>query len=103
SGVITDALTVSDATHAVAQITVLSTAALGFQTVSVQTDGEYSTLVQGLDIQDGTPALLSTDPHGGQQGTTFNVQLLGRHTHWLQGVTTASYGAGVTVNSFTVV
>lgn len=102
-GVVVNSLAVADATHATAQITILSTAALGFRTVAMQTDGEYVALVQGLNIQDASPALLSSAPNAGQQGTTFNVQVLARHTHWQQGVTTASYGAGITVNSFTVV
>ena len=102
SGVVVNALTVADATHASAQITILSTAALGFHTVSMQTDGEYVAMTQGLNITEATPVLLSSSPNAGQQGTTFNVQVLGQQTHWVAGSTVASYGSGITVNSITV-
>ena len=45
SGVIVNQLTVTDFTHATAQITVLSTAAAGFHTVATFTDGEYTSRV----------------------------------------------------------
>ena len=102
AGVVVNALTVADATHASAQVTILSTAPLGFHTVSMQTDGEYVSMTQGLNITEATPVLLSSSPNSAPQATTFNVQVLGQQTHWVQGVTTASYGDGITVNSFTV-
>ncbi len=103
SGIVVTQFTVVDATHAVAQVAVLSGAPLGFRTVTVVTDGEISSLVQAFSVQQGTPTLLSSAPNAGVQGTTFDVQVLGQFTHWQQGTTTASYGAGVRVNSATVV
>jgi MBG domain (YGX type)/Cep192 domain 4 len=102
-GVVVGQLTIANPTHASAQILVVSTAVLGFHTVAMLTDGEYVELTQGLDVQQGTPMLVSSSPNTGAQATTFNVQVLGQLTHWQQGQTTASYGAGVTVNSFTIV
>jgi hypothetical protein len=101
-GVVVNQLTVQDPTHATAQITALSTAALGFHAVGVATGSEYVAVSQGLNVQQGTPLLLASNPGAGAQGTTFNVQVLGSLTHWQQGVTTASFGDGVVVNSFTV-
>ena len=103
AGVTVAQLTVVDATHVTARIAVQSGAALGFHAVTLITDGEYASIAQGLDIQQGSPTLISSTPNVGAQGTTFTVQVLGGLTHWVQDVTTASYGAGVTVNSFTVV
>jgi hypothetical protein len=102
AGVVVADLTILDETHATARILVLSGAAPGFRQVTFVTDGEYAFIGQGLAIQEGTPTLVSSSPNAGAQGTTFDIQVLGSLTHWENGVSTASYGAGVTVNSFTV-
>ena len=91
-----------DPTHATAQITVLANAPLGYHVAGMTTGGEYVALTQALNIQQGTPALVISSPNAGGQGTTFNVQVVATQTHWQQGVTTASYGPDVIVNSFTV-
>ena len=103
SGVHVDQLTVQSPMQATAEITVLSTATLGFHAVSVLTDGEFASMAQGLTVVQGTPVLLSSSPNAGRQATTFDVQVLGQFTHWQQGITTASYGNGVIVNALTVV
>ena len=51
----------------------------------------------------GTPALVSVNPDAGQQGQqNLSVALTGQFTNWVQGMTTASFGAGITVASLTV-
>ena len=51
----------------------------------------------------GTPALVSVTPDAGQQGQqNLSVALTGQFTNWVQGMTTASFGAGITVASLTV-
>ena len=105
SGISADAVNVTDETHASIQITVLSTASLGFHTLTVFTGGEAATLSQALDIVSTTPVLLSTVPNQAQQGATLNIQVLGESTLWNSNpangpVTTASFGPGITVNSF---
>jgi Concanavalin A-like lectin/glucanases superfamily len=87
---------------ATAQITVLSQAAVGLRPVTLTTDGEVTSINQGLDVEQGTPTLLSSIPNSGLQGETKNIQVLGRFTHWQPGVTTASYTSGIFVNSVTV-
>ena len=99
AGISADAVNVTDETHASIQITVLSTAALGFHTLTLYTDGEAVTLIQALDIVSTTPVLLSTVPNQAQQGATLNIQVLGESTLWGP-TTTASFGNGITVNSF---
>ena len=43
------------------------------------------------------------NPNTGQQGqTNESVSLTGQFTHWVQGTTAASFGAGITVASLTV-
>jgi hypothetical protein len=50
-----------------------------------------------------TPALLSINPNSGQQGQqNLPVTLTGQFTNWVQGMTTASFGTGITVTSLTV-
>ena len=105
SGISADAVTVTDETHAAIQITVLSTAGLGFHTLTAFTGGEAVALSQALNIVSTTPVLLSTVPNQAQQGATLNIQVLGESTLWNSNpangaVTTASFGPGITVNSF---
>ncbi len=94
-----DAVNVTDEADASIQITVLSTASLGFHSLTLFTGGEVVTLSQALDIVSSTPVLLSTVPNQGQQGATLNVQVLGESTLWGP-TTTANFGSGITVNSF---
>jgi hypothetical protein len=102
TGVITDALTVTDATHAQVQITVLSTSPVGFAPLTTTTDGEVVTLQQAIDIEEGFPALLATTPNAGEQGNTFDMQVLGRFTNW--GPTTvAQFNKDITINSINVI
>jgi hypothetical protein len=102
SGVVVDSLTVNSPTTATVQITVLSNSPVGYASVTTSTDGEVVTLQQGIDIEEGYPALLATSPGGGEQGATMNLQILGRYTHWQQGVTTAAFNQDIAVNSITV-
>jgi hypothetical protein len=103
SGVAVDSLTVTSPTTATVQITVLSGSPVGYATLTTYTDGETVTLPQAIDIEQGFPTLLATTPSGAQQGNTLNLQILGRFTHWQQGVTTVSFNRDITVNAFTVV
>jgi len=101
-GIAVDALTITSSTTATAQITVLTTAPLGFEPVTLLTNGEYAMINQGINVVQGTAALLSSSPNSAQQGSTLNVQVLGNLTHWQTGVTVASYSVpGIIVNTFT--
>src|SRR5439155_2529512 len=51
----------------------------------------------------GTSELQTVNPGSGQQGQqNLSVNLTGQFTHFVQGTTTASFGAGITVVSLTV-
>jgi hypothetical protein len=105
-GVNIDALSVLDPTHAVAQITVLSTSPVGYAALTTYTDGETVTLQQAIDIESGFPKLLAISPGAGQQGATFTMQILGRYTHWQQGVTQVTFNSpdlSVVPNSINVI
>ena len=102
-GVVTDTLTVNSPTSATAQITVLSSAPVGFATATANTDGEVASMQQAIDIEEGSPTLLAISPQGAQQGATLNLNVLGRFTNWQQGVTVANFNQDITVNSVTIV
>ncbi|MGD0894371.1 MAG: Ig-like domain-containing protein [Terracidiphilus sp.] len=106
-GVVTDALTVSSPTTAQVQITVLSSAPLGFATLTVSTGGETVSLQQAIDLEEGSPTLLAITPSSGQQGTTMNLQVLGRFTHFNATpgltITSAAFNQDITVNSLQII
>ena len=56
-----------------------------------------------VTVTNGTPVLTTVNPNTGQQGqTNESVNLTGQFTHWVQGSSTASFGAGITVATLTV-
>ncbi|MGA9977890.1 MAG: Ig-like domain-containing protein [Candidatus Sulfotelmatobacter sp.] len=102
-GVVVDALTVTSPLTATVQITVLSSAPVGFATLTTYTGGEVVTLQQAIDIEEGFPTLLAIAPGGAQQGATLTLQVLGRFTNWQQGITSLAFNQDITVNSVTVI
>ena len=103
AGITINALTVNTATSATANITVQNGASLGARTVSLATGAQVVTLTNGFTVTAGTPVLTIVNPNTGQQGQTGeSIALTGQFTHWVQGTTVASFGAGITINSLTV-
>jgi hypothetical protein len=99
-----DSLTVTSPTSATIQFTVLSTAPVGFASLTMITDGEVITLTDAIDIEEGFATLLAFSPGGAQQGNTMTMQLLGRFTHWDSTTSAAFAPAGdLTVNSVNVI
>ena len=106
AGVNIDALTITSPTTATVQITVLSSAPVGFATATAVTDGETASLQQAIDIEEGSPTLLAISPGGAQQGATLTLSVLGRFTNWSSapGLTpNAAFNQDITVNSVTVI
>ncbi|MGP8253373.1 MAG: choice-of-anchor D domain-containing protein, partial [Terracidiphilus sp.] len=104
SGVVLDQTTIVDPTHATVQITVLSTAPVGFATATASTDGENASLQQAIDIEEGSPTFLAFSPQGAQQGATLEVEVLGRFTNWSAATPPVTeFNQDITVNSLTVV
>jgi hypothetical protein len=105
SGVNIDQVTVNSPTSATVQITVLSTAPVGFATATAFTDGETASLQQAIDIEEGSPTLLAISPGAAQQGATLNLEVLGRFTNWPIGMNTvnAAFNQDITVNSVNVI
>src|SRR6266850_4071733 len=103
AGITVATLTVNSATAASAVLNIDPTAATGTRNVTLTTGAEVVTLNNGFAVTAGTPVLQTVDPNTGQQGQqNLSVNLAGQFTHFVQGTTTANFGAGITVASLTV-
>lgn len=95
---ITAVVNSATATNIQATLTIAATASKTARTLTV----DALSLANAFTVT-ASPAVLSTvSPALGAQGATLNVQIAGTQTNFQQGVTTASFGAGITVNSVTV-
>ncbi|MBZ5634919.1 MAG: hypothetical protein LAO55_17495 [Acidobacteriia bacterium] len=102
AGITVGTVTVTSPTTLTAQITIAADAAVGGRTVTVTTGSEVASLTNGFTVQSGTPILTFIDPASGQQGQSLPVALTGQFTNWVQGTTTVSLGADITVGTVTV-
>src|SRR5437763_58244 len=101
AGITVATLTVNSATTATAVLNIGPAAATGSR--NVLHAARPVVVGNGFTVTAGTPALLSVNPNTGQQGQqNLNVNLTGQFTHFVQGTTTASFGAGITVATLTV-
>src|SRR5207247_2202021 len=66
AGITVNGTTVSDATHATANLTIADTATLGARAVSVTTGAETVTLAGGFAVLRGTAVLTQVTPNSGQ-------------------------------------
>ncbi len=103
AGVSVTGVTVTDKAHATLSIAVGSTAATGLRDLTLTTLGETASYSNAFTVTPGTPTLNGVSPTSAQQGQTATLTIIGQYTHWKQGTTTATFGAGVTPVSFTIV
>ncbi len=105
-GIAVVAVDVNSSTSILATITLAGGAALGARDVTVTNPapgGGTSTLVGGFTVTEpGNPAptLTSVAPGTGSQGQTLQVVLTG--SGYFGGITTVSFGAGITIDQVTV-
>src|SRR5207244_4928057 len=91
------------ATAATAVLNIDPAAGIGTENVTVSTGAEAVTLNNGFTVTAGTPVHQTVNPNTGQQGQqNLSVNLTAQFTHFVQGTTTVSFGAGITVASLTV-
>jgi RHS repeat-associated protein len=95
-------VTVTSPTSAVAQIRIGANGNAGLRTVVVQTGVQQASVVNGFTVTIPPPAITSVSPSSGQQGQTLQVSVTGQNTHFAQGTTQVSFGAGITINTVTV-
>ncbi len=103
AGITVVSLMVNSSSIATAVLNIAPTAVIGPSPVTMTTGTEVVTLANGFTVTAGTPVLTLITPNTGQQGQqSLSVAITGQFTHLLQGTTTASFGAGITVASLTV-
>ena len=90
-------------------LTVAATASLGFRDVTVTTDLGGGTIetAKGIGafqiiLPPPVPVILSVAPSRGTQGQSLDVTIAGFGTHFTNGLSSANFGTGVTVNSLLV-
>ncbi|MBN2100207.1 MAG: IPT/TIG domain-containing protein [Dehalococcoidia bacterium] len=91
--------TVDSDTQITANITVGPEAAPGLRDVSVTTPGGTATLTNAFNVTQAPPGITSASPSQGIQGQTLDVTITGAR---FIGSTSVSFGADITVNSFTI-
>jgi RHS repeat-associated protein len=89
-------VTVVNSTTATAQLTILRTAMPAPRTINVQTGSELISSSNAFAVI-GSPTLFSASPSQASQGQTVDVTVNGAYTHFAQGTTQASFGAGISV------
>ena len=102
-GIQVTSVTVSSLLSATVGITVPTGTPLGAYNAALTTGGEVATILGGFNVTSGSAQISAVSPPTGTQGlANLNVNLTGLFTHWVNGTSTASFGAGITVNSLTV-
>jgi hypothetical protein len=100
--VLINSWSVTSPTTITANITVNDSAPAGEESISVTTLGEYAYGAYVFTVIQTQPELLAVVPTSGVQGWIGNVALTGLYTSFVNGTTTANFGAGITVNSVSV-
>ena len=102
SGISVASLTVNSSTSATVVLNISTAAAAGVRTVQFVTGSEVVTLTNGFSVTT-SPLLQRVSPNAAQQGTqNLSVSITGTNTHFVQGTSTATFGAGITVVSVAV-
>ena len=105
TGITVNSLTVLSSVRMIANITIAPDAARGFRDIIVTTNlGGSIESAKGAGAfhvasAPAGPTLLSVDPAQGAQGQTLDVKISAINTHFVNGMSVADFGAGVTVNA----
>src|SRR5205807_1666107 len=103
AGITVASLTINSSTSATAVLTIDPAAATGMRDVTLTTDAEVATLLNGFTVNAGTPALLTVSPNSAQiRRTSLAVTITGQFTHFSQATPQVNFGTGITVNSVTL-
>jgi len=103
AGITVGAVNVLSPTSLTAQLAIAPGATTGLRSVRVITLGEDANGTNLFTVGAATPLLTQANPASLPQGATATqVTLTGQFTNWQAGVSTVTFGAGVTVDSFTV-
>ena len=102
NGINVTSVLVTSPTSATVNLAIGPSAALGNRDITATTIGEVATLANAFSVTAGTPSVSLVSPSTGRQAEILNVSVTGQLTHFVNGTTVASFGAGITVNSVTV-
>ncbi len=102
TGITVNAVNVTSQTAATVNITISPTTTLGYRFVSLTTGSEVATDSNAFYVAQGSAAIASINPTSGAQGTQANVTVTGSQTNFQQGVSMASFGNDIGINSITV-
>ena len=95
-------VSVSDAAHATLSVAISTTAQTGLRTLCLATQGENVGFGNAFTVLSATPTLNGVSPVSGVQGQSLTLNIIGQFTHWVQGVTTATFGQGITLQDLTI-
>jgi hypothetical protein len=96
-GVTVNSVTFVSTTQLSVGIAIADGCVLGYRNVSVTTSAGTAILGSGFQVQRAAPVLTSISPESGAKGEAITVFLNG--TGFVSGVTTASFGDGITVSA----
>ena len=103
AGIVVNAVTVVDATHAHVNITVPSDTPIGARDVALTTGPEVAAGVKLFTVTTG-PSITRITPNQGQPGQwDLSVEISATMAHFAAGLTTASFGPGITVTGTRVI
>ncbi|HEY3826888.1 MAG TPA: Ig-like domain-containing protein, partial [Bryobacteraceae bacterium] len=90
---------VASPTSSTLSIAIAPNAQTGLQTLCMATLGELVNFQNAFTIAPGTPTLNGVTPVNAEQGSTATLAIIGQFTNWQQGVTTITFGEGITLTS----
>jgi hypothetical protein len=103
AGVTVNSVTVQNPTQATVNVTIAAGAGLGSRTITLTTSAEVVSLSEGFWVNSTQLAVANVTPGSGRLAQeNLDVVVTGAFTHFAQGVTTASFGTGVTIHGTTV-
>ena len=102
-GITIGSTTISSPTSIAVVVTVAPDATLGSRTLTITTGAEQLTLAAAVTVAVSGPALTLIDPNSARPGQSLNVRIVGSLTHFTQAASQVNFGAGITVNSVSVV
>jgi hypothetical protein len=96
SNITVNSVTPNTDLSATANISIASTAAAGGRSGTLTSNGANYGFT--FTVTPSNAALISSTPNSGLQGASVALQVAGANTHWADGLTFASLGAGIVVN-----
>jgi len=102
AGLNTTQVQVLSDTSLTATVNISPVAPLQTNTVTVTTGGEQASLASGFTVTAGNPYITAASPANAQEGSTLTVIVTGQSTNFAAGITSANFGAGITVSSLVI-